>query len=39
MLMSLVRANALVIVPEDITRVEPGEQLEALMLDWPEIVF
>ena len=39
LLMSLVRANALVIVPENVTRVERGEQLEALMLDWPESVF
>jgi len=39
LLMSLVRANALLIVPENRTRVDRGEQLEALMLDWPEIVF
>ena len=39
MMMSLVKANALVIVPEGRTRVEPGEQLEAVMLDWPESVF
>ncbi len=36
---SLVKANALVIVPEGVKVVAPGEQLRAWMLDWPETVF
>lgn len=36
---SLVKANALVIVPEGVKGVAPGEQLRAWMLDWPETVF
>jgi molybdopterin molybdotransferase len=39
MMTSLVRANALVIVPEGVKVVRPGEWLTALMLDWPETVF
>jgi hypothetical protein len=33
------RANALLIIPESASRVEPGDMLKALMLDWPEEVF
>ncbi len=36
---SMVKANALVIIPEGVTAVSPGEKLEALMIDWPETVF
>jgi molybdopterin molybdotransferase len=36
---SMVKANALVIVPEGIKEVAAGEQLTAMMLDWPETVF
>ncbi|MBK8987851.1 MAG: molybdopterin molybdotransferase MoeA [Chloroflexi bacterium] len=36
---SLVKANALLIVPEGVTFVPPGEHLRAWMLDWPEMVF
>lgn len=36
---SLVKANALLIVPEGVTYVAPGEQVTALMLDWPTTVF
>lgn len=36
---SLVKANALVIVPEGTKHVVAGQQLTALMLDWPETVF
>lgn len=36
---SLVKANALVIVPEGTQEVKRGEKLLALMLDWPETVF
>ncbi len=36
---SLVKANALLIVPENVTLVEPGAEIIAWMLDWPEIVF
>lgn len=35
-LTSMVRANALLIVPEDTTVVRAGERLRAQMLDWPE---
>jgi hypothetical protein len=35
----MVRANALVIVPEGEVHVKVGETLEAQMLDWPEEVF
>lgn len=37
-LTSMVRANALLIVPEGITQVRAGERLQAQMLDWPEEV-
>lgn len=36
---SLVKANALVIIPEGVTQVNPGDELQAMMIDWPEIVF
>jgi molybdopterin molybdotransferase len=36
MLTSLVRANGLLVVPEGVTKIRAGEQLKALMLDWPE---
>lgn len=39
MMTSLVKANALVIMPEGVKQVEPGATLSALMLDWPETVF
>ncbi|MEI2612740.1 MAG: gephyrin-like molybdotransferase Glp [Candidatus Promineifilaceae bacterium] len=39
MMTSLVKANALVVVPEGVTLVTPGDTLYALMLDWPETVF
>lgn len=36
---SLVKANALVIVPEGVEHVAAGEQLRAMMIDWPPTVF
>jgi len=36
---SLVKANALLIVPEGVKLVVAGEQLQAWMIDWPETVF
>ena len=36
---SLVKANALLIVPEGVKLVTAGEQLQAWMIDWPETVF
>jgi hypothetical protein len=36
---SLVKANALLIVPEGVTEVAAGTALTALMIDWPENVF
>jgi molybdopterin molybdotransferase len=36
---SLVKANALLIVPEGVEHVPIGSQLAAWMLDWPETVF
>lgn len=36
---SLVKANALLIVPENVRVVSPGEQLTAWMFDWPETIF
>jgi molybdopterin molybdotransferase len=36
---SLVKANALVILPEGVKRVHAGQQLQALMIDWPPSVF
>ncbi|MEA2576128.1 MAG: molybdopterin molybdotransferase [Chloroflexia bacterium] len=39
LLTSMSRANSLLIIPESVSRVEPGDTLKALMLDWPEEVF
>ncbi len=39
MMTSLVRANALLIVPENVREVAAGDTLVALMLDWPANVF
>ena len=36
---SLVKANGLMIIPEGVTIVYPGERLQAMMIDWPETVF
>jgi molybdopterin molybdotransferase len=36
---SLVKANALLIVPEGVKLVSPGDALTAWMMDWPETVF
>jgi len=36
---SLVKANALLIVPEGVKNLPAGSQLTAWMLDWPETVF
>lgn len=36
---SLVKANALLIIPEGVEYVPIGAELIALMLDWPEFVF
>ena len=36
---SLVKANALLIVPEGVKDLPAGSQLTAWMLDWPETVF
>jgi hypothetical protein len=36
---SLVKANALLIVPEGIKYIAVGDQLIAWMLDWPETIF
>ncbi|MDQ6694095.1 MAG: molybdopterin molybdotransferase MoeA [Chloroflexota bacterium] len=38
-LTSMSRANALLIVDEKTSRMEAGEMVRALMLDWPEEVF
>lgn len=38
-MMSLVQANALVIIPENAGEVEAGSQLQAIMIDWPNTVF
>jgi molybdopterin molybdotransferase len=35
---SLVKANALMIIPEGVTEVNPGDSLQAMMIDWPETV-
>lgn len=37
-LTSMARANGLAICPEDRTRVEPGQPVSVVMLDWPEEV-
>jgi molybdopterin molybdotransferase len=36
---SLVKANALLMVPEGVTYVGAGDSLRAWMIDWPETVF
>ena len=33
-LTSMVHANALTLIPADVEVVEPGEEIDALMLDW-----
>ena len=38
-LTAMSRANALLIVDESVSLVQAGEQVRALMLDWPEAVF
>jgi molybdopterin molybdotransferase len=38
-LTSMAKANALLIVDEHTRTVQPGEKVQALMLDWPEEVF
>lgn len=38
-LSSLVWANGLVVVPEEVTFIEAGSSVEVWMLDWPEFVF
>ena len=38
-LTSLTGANAMLIVEETRTLVQPGETVRAIMLDWPEQVF
>lgn len=38
-LSALVSANALIILPEGVLEVQPGQTLRAWMLDWPEEVF
>ena len=39
MMTSLVKANALLIVPEGVNYIAVGENLTAWMIDWPENVF
>lgn len=39
MMTSLVKANALLIIPEGVKQVAVGETVTAWMLDWPETVF
>lgn len=39
MMTSLVKANALLIVPEGVEYVPVGAKLQAMMLNWPETVF
>jgi len=34
MLTSMMRANALTVIPPDVDVVEPGEEIDVLMLDW-----
>jgi molybdopterin molybdotransferase len=36
---SLVKANALVVIPEGVRQVRSGDQLQAIMIDWPGSVF
>lgn len=39
LLTSLVRANALLVVPEGVRHVRAGDELLAMMIDWPNSVF
>jgi molybdopterin molybdotransferase len=39
MMTSMVKANALLIIPEGVKYVAVGENLTAWMFDWPEKVF
>jgi molybdopterin molybdotransferase len=39
MMTSLVKANALLIIPEGVKQLNRGEMVTAWMLDWPETVF
>ena len=34
MLTSMMRANALTVIPPDVDVVQPGEEIEVIMLDW-----
>jgi molybdopterin molybdotransferase len=36
---SLVRANALLIVPAGVKHLSAGQEAEVMMIDWPESVF
>jgi len=38
-LTSMLRANGLLVIPEGVTLVKAGEEVEVQMLDWPENVF
>jgi molybdopterin biosynthesis enzyme len=38
-LSSMVWANAFLVVPEEVTYIPAGVEVEAQMLDWPEAVF
>lgn len=38
-LTSLVRANGLIVVPEDVSRVYPGDEVEVQMIDWGDQYF
>ncbi|MCA9960099.1 MAG: hypothetical protein KC443_13750, partial [Anaerolineales bacterium] len=39
MMTSLIKANALLIIPEGVKQVIAGTSLTAMMIDWPETVF
>ena len=39
MMTSLIKANALLIIPEGVKQVSAGTSLTAMMIDWPETVF
>jgi hypothetical protein len=34
---SLLNANALLIIPENVAEIAPGSTAKAIMLDWPEV--
>ncbi len=34
MLTSMVHANALTVIPSDVDEVQPGEEIDVIMLDW-----